>query len=253
MRKILLTILCLCLTIGNPQIINAATGLTVWDEFAESMEKNSKLPSSFGEVADWAKDRFVDAEGWVSGILNSTSRKGYRYNNRPSEPVINAVINGKWGNELSYVKVESTNDEKKHASSIKLRAGGTYKATIYYINDCRKAISAKDVELYIGLPSSVKKKQPVELLAVIASSNTTPEMIYDSVKLKANEDLKISYVNGSMKIYNGGKANGEKLPAEQAFDIGRRIRLGYNSLNGELPAGRKYAGKVTFKFKATRK
>ncbi len=255
MKKIISLLLCFCLTLGCPQVTQASTGLTVWDEFAKSMEQNSKLPSSFGEAVDWAEDRFTDVKGAISGVINSTDRKGYRYNDRPQEePVINAVTNGLWGNELSFVKGACVDDGKIKSSSLTVKAGKTYEITIHYINDCYMQIFAEDVELYIDMPGTVKKGRPVNITAAISSSNTNPKLVYDSIKIKTKDKkpLKLKYIKNSMTIHNNWNTDGQKLNATNAFNINKRVKLGCGALDGTLMAGEDNAGTVTFKFKATR-
>lgn len=247
--------LCLCLVMGSIQPTKASTGLSVWDEFAQSFEQNSKLPSSFGEVLDWAKDRFTDVKGVVGGIVYSTDRKGYRDDELPEDiPVINARIKGIWGDERSFVKVADVSDSKPRSNSITLKKGRTYEVSIYYVNDCPYQIFAEDVELFIDMPKTVKKKKPAQITAAISASNTEPKMIYDGVKLKSKETLKLKYVKNSMQIESeSSQTNGKKLNAANAFDINKRVRLGSDGkLDGTLMAGEMNAGKVTFRFKATK-
>lgn len=252
MKKIFARIICIMIvltcifTSGQP--VQAADN--IWEQFKDGIEKVD-LPEKWNSLIDWTKDRAIDAKGLVGNLVKSTTREGYRYNNRPETPVLNAVINGKWGDERSFVKVADLNDDKPHGHSISLKKGHTYQVIIYFINDCKKTLDAKDVSLFVDLPGTVTKKDRGEVVAILSSNNTEPKIIFDSVILRAKTKVRLEYIDGSMKILNGGKLNGEILSADKTFNLEHRLKLGYDKLDGKLPAGKLYAGKVIFKFKTS--
>ncbi len=245
----------ICILAALTGLISRANSLPVKAESSPrdqltEQAKDSGILDKLDDLMKWGGDRIVDIQGVANSIINSTSRHGYRQNNRPSTPVLNAVINGKWGDERSFVRVIDLDDDKPHGHSVRLKKGHTYKVVVYYINDCKYSKAAKDVSVYLDLPRQIQANNSDKLTALLASGNTDPELIFDSVTLKAQENLKLKYTKGSLKIYNQGQTNGKKLNAANAFNLNKRATLGYNQLDGEIPAGKQYSGKVTLKFRA---
>ncbi len=158
----------------------------------------------------------------------------------------NSISNGKIGDEKNFVgaKVAGANVSTWNANTIKVKDGETYTIRLFVHNNSPKGMEAiaKDVKATFSLPTTVAKSQTI--YGYLDSSNAKPGRIWDEVTLQADENIYLEYVDGSAK-FNNNKGD-FKLPNEV---ITSGAKLGYTSMNGEIPGCYEYSGVVTIDVK----
>ena len=135
-------------------------------------------------------------------------------------------------------------------NEISVEEGKTYLVRLYVHNNRPKGKDAvaKDVAVNFSLGTVVSKEQRVD--GYINSSNATPSKYWDDVVFKSNDGRKfyLDYVEGSALLENNGvgKKPGVKL-SDSVVTSGAKI--GYDSLNGEVPGCYEYANYITIQVK----
>ena len=135
-------------------------------------------------------------------------------------------------------------------NEITVEEGKTYIIRLYVHNNSPKGRDAvaKDVTTNFSLGTVVSTEQRVD--GYINSSNATPSKYWDDVVFKSNDGRKfyLDYVEGSALLENNGvgKNGGVKL-ADSIVTSG--VKIGYDSLNGEVPGCYSFDNFVTIKVK----
>lgn len=158
----------------------------------------------------------------------------------------NSITNGKIGDERNFVgaKLTSGNASVYNANEINVEDGQTYTIRLYVHNNSPKGEKniAKDVTVNFSLPTAVATEQTV--IGYINSSNATPTRYWDEVKLKSADDFYMEYVKGTAQYRN---AKGTFKLDDTVITSGTKV--GYTSMNGEIPGCYEYDGEVTIQVK----
>ncbi|MBR3204381.1 DUF11 domain-containing protein [Candidatus Saccharibacteria bacterium] len=165
--------------------------------------------------------------------------------------VLNSISdNPTVGNELYFVQArEDGTNNLWNPSEMTVEDGKTYVIRMYVHNNNRMgtAMVAKDIAARFVVPTNSAKELSVS--GVLSSSNATPNKVWDDVVLKSGENFHLTFVSGSVKIENKTSISGTTLP--DSIINGDAVKLGYDSLNGELPGCYGYSAFVSFKVKVT--
>ncbi len=135
-------------------------------------------------------------------------------------------------------------------NEITVEEGKTYIVRLYAHNNNPKgeAATAKDTAVNFSLGTVVSTEQRVD--GYINSSNATPSKYWDDVVFKSADGRKfyLDYVEGSALLENNGvgKNPGVKLNDEV---VTAGVKIGYNSLNGEVPGCYGFANYITIEVK----
>jgi len=135
-------------------------------------------------------------------------------------------------------------------NEITVEEGKTYIIRLYVHNNSPKGRDAvaKNVTTNFSLGTVVSTEQRVD--GYINSSNATPSKYWDDVVFKSNNGKKfyLDYVEGSALLENNGvgKNGGVKL-ADSVVTNG--VKIGYDSLNGEVPGCYGFDNYVTIEVK----
>ena len=158
----------------------------------------------------------------------------------------NSISNGKIGDEKNFVgaKVAGAKVQTWNANTIKVKDGETYTIRLFVHNNSPRGMEAiaKGVKATFSLPTTVAKSQTI--IGYLDSSNAKPGRIWDEVTLQADENVYLEYVAGSAN-YNNNMGD-FKLPDEV---ITSGAKVGYTSMNGEIPGCYEYSGVVTIDVK----
>ena len=159
---------------------------------------------------------------------------------------MNSISNGDFGDEKNFVgaKVAGATVKTWNANEIKVKDGETYTIRLFVHNNNPNgtAAIAKGVKATFSIPTNVAKTQTI--VGYLDASNATPTRYWDEVKLVADENIYLEYVDGSA-MYNNNKGD-FKLPNEV---ITSGALVGYESMNGEIPGCYQYSGVVTINVK----
>ena len=182
-------------------------------------------------------------------------RKTFTWADPAPYAVFNSITdNPSIGDERNFVRVRDVTNNV-YVDDITLEDGKVYEIYIYYHNNAdghevgRQAIGIADgVTMTSNFPSIVKPGEVFTANAQITALDTEPKTVWDGVYLRANESMKLTYVEGSALIYNGGALNGQSIGPSYLF--GEGALLGYNKFSGMLPGCNEYAGRVVYQLKA---
>lgn len=173
--------------------------------------------------------------------------------------VFNSISNSKIGDEKNFVgasercvtfigglgKDKICDDVKWYNNTIEVSNGGVYTVRLYVHNNSPKGMDAiaKGVKTTFAIPTTVAKSH--NIVGYIDSENADITRYWDEVEFKSNEEFYIEYIEGSAKYEN---AKGiVSLPDSVILEGGAKI--GYESLNGEIPGCYEYDGVVTIDVK----
>ena len=219
------------------------------------MRKATKSILGVTGAAVIAASTFVPAMVYAWGD-NSGSAKG-----RPSY-TLDEINSGAIDDKITFNSISNQNvsigDEKNfvgakvagqtvttwNADTIKVEDGQTYTIRLYVHNNNRlgEKMIAKDVTANFSLPTNVAKSHTI--VGYLNSSNATPTRYWDEVTLTSDQDFYLEYVGGSAQ-YN----NNVGVFALPDNIITSGVKLGYTSMNGEIPGCYQYAGVVTINVK----
>jgi uncharacterized repeat protein (TIGR01451 family) len=154
---------------------------------------------------------------------------------------------------------------------VTLEIGKEYEVYIYYHNNASASLNkvdmdgdgwpdglARDVRVKSQMPGKLSKGETGMITGTISSINTTPNEVWDSAYMHANDTVYLRYVTDSTVIHNHGTADGHLLNGDNMFGdtgtyLGHKDVLpndGVDSISwGLIPACNEYAGYVTYRFK----
>lgn len=112
-------------------------------------------------------------------------------------------------------------------------------------NDAKKSGIATGTTVSVDLPATTNAKP---LSATIHADNASPKDVTDTLALKSNGTLNVSYVPGSAILYNHGNPNGTKL-SDNIVKGG--VTVGSEKLDGKWLACFDYVGLVFIKVKTS--
>lgn len=174
-----------------------------------------------------------------------------------SRAVFNSITNNAAvGDEREFVRIREKNSGKKFTADAKdegflVEPGKTYEVYIYYHNDAASNTNetgagvATDVRMNSHFTYQVTPEEPGFVNSKIMADNTTPEAVWDELKLISKEKVTLNYVANSAVIHNDWGANGMILVADKFFSNEGAL-LGVDSLNGVVFGCAEFSGYVTY-------
>ncbi len=169
--------------------------------------------------------------------------------------VFNSISNSVIGDEMNFVGAREDTGVNAGAANvwdgneIEVTPGKTYIVRLYVHNNNPNGENAvaKDVTVTFGVPDTTGKS--VEVNGFIESSNATPSEYWDNVRFVSDSNFHLEYQRGSALLENNGIGAGDGIGLSDNV-IEKGVKIGYNSLNGEIPGCYQYASYVTIKVKA---
>lgn len=176
-------------------------------------------------------------------------------NEKPADhATFNSITdNAAVGDERDFVRIEEKSSGRPYSSDVTIEAGRQYEVYIYYHNNASSTYNdeahdyagvARDVRLAASFPSELSAGETGIVSATISASNTDPVAVWDGAYITAKEDVTLSYVEGTAKIYNDWDVNGSVLSTNLFSDEG--TFLGLNELNGIVLGCDEYSGAVVY-------
>jgi len=167
---------------------------------------------------------------------------------------MNSIIdNPSLGDERNFVRIRKVGDPK-FVDEVTAVVGAEYEVEIYFHNNASRTLNASGKGIADGvrmnsiLPSFVAKGTRGEISATIMAANTTPSSVWDETFIRANEDVYLRYVSGSIVVHSNGTIDGKKLSSENLFSA-EGANVGYSiDAPGVLPGCNEYAGYVSYRF-----
>lgn len=160
----------------------------------------------------------------------------------------NSISNGKIGHEFNFVgaRLKTDNSSFWNGNEITVEDGKIYTVRLYVHNNSPLGTDAiaENVRANFVLPNTISNSQTIT--GYLRSSNATPDVYWDEVKLVSDENFTIEYVNGSAKYTN---AIHEFALSDKVVTSSDGVLLGYDSLDGRIPGCFYYDGQVTIEVK----
>ena len=155
------------------------------------------------------------------------------------------------GDERNFVRARlSGSSDFWSTDEITVEDGKEYVISLYVHNDNPKGEDAiaKDVNVQISVPHATSNS--IEINGFIDSSNATPGEYWDNVILKSADgsEFHLEYVDGSAFWESNGASNGAL--SDNIVRTVEGVKVGYDSLNGEIPGCYQYSGYATIRVKA---
>jgi len=148
------------------------------------------------------------------------------------------------GDERNFVGIRESGTTGLWQDTQSVQAGKEYVVRLYVHNNAAPNLNlvAHNVTAKVSLPTSTGKS--IEVQGFIDSSNATPTEVYDHATFTGAQDFNLAYVPGTLKYYNNANGNGFTIPESIFTNSG--AKLGYTSMNGDIPGCLQYAGYLTF-------
>jgi hypothetical protein len=180
------------------------------------------------------------------GAAAAAGLTAYTLQNPASQPVFNMITNNPtYGDERNFLGVRDIANATS-ASSLAIKPGQELALTVYFDNDAKSVSqAATNSKIRIALPASTSKNLTVK--AFVSADNTTPSEVTDSVSLTSSQPVKLVAEPGSARLWNN-VWRGQQLSDSISGSGGL---IGYNELDGKVPAGLAYSGYVTLKVRVS--
>ncbi len=153
------------------------------------------------------------------------------------------------GDERNFLRTRISETHNVWSSNeIVAEDGKEYVLSLYVHNNSPKGTDAiaKDVTVSFSIPGT--SGNSVEVNGFISASNANPSKYWDNVIFKSADgsNFHLEYIPGTALWENNGKAAG-KLSDDIIKSTG--VKVGYNSLNGEIPGCYQYSGYASARVK----
>ena len=177
-----------------------------------------------------------------------------------SYPTFNSITdNPTIGDERDFVRIgEIDADVTELGNEVEVVPGRQYLVYVYFHNNASSTYNSsaydnKGVAWRTRMSSAfstvLTPEEKGTISATITAENSNPLSVWDEAYMttSANKVL-MRYVQGSAKIYNDWKTNGNVMPSSLFTEDG--TLLGLNALNGVIPGCEEYHGIVTYVLQA---
>ena len=184
-------------------------------------------------------------------------RPTYDYSNPAPHVTFNSMTGTpNYGDERNFVTIkEAGAPNSAYTDNVDFAAGKEYTVMVYFHNNARTSLNsaennyagiARNTQMRVQMPANVSAGQKARITGFVSADNAQPQSVWDEAYGSASGNFALRYVPDSATIYSNGAVNGQKLP-ETLYTTG--AKLGYDSLDGNLPGCNQYAGYVTFNVK----
>jgi len=178
------------------------------------------------------------------------SRDTYTTLNPADHVTFNSITdNPSYGDERNFVTIKDASNAGSGGwtDDINVENDKEYYVRAYVHNNAAADLNlvAENVMTNFNLPEYSAKR--IQIDGYISADNSTPGQIWDQAVFSSDTKFSLDYIEGSAKYINNVFTDGTPLSDEI---IGNGVKLGYESMNGEIPGCFQYTGYVIFKVKA---
>lgn len=184
-------------------------------------------------------------------------RTTYTMQNPANEVTFNSITdNPVLGDERNFVRVaEKGSGNNFTGGTLKIEPGKIYEVYIGYHNNAKSSLNesgkgiARGVKVSAQYPTLVTPSQKGKVSAIISATNANPKEVWDEAYFTTDyNEVRLSYISGSAKIYNSFATNGSVLSTAMFQEGGTYI--GMNTLDGVLFGCAEYSGHIIYELKA---
>lgn len=222
--------------------------ITNMTAFAWSDSSNGRPSYSLQEIYERAEE-FSDTPFFNSINIAESDYKWYE------ETFGESLTVDEVANEKNYVIARETGntDTPWATNEITVEDGKTYTIRAYICNDNPhdKDATSEGTRFWFSIPRASGTEANVN--GFISSRNAFPEEYVDYVTFRNEEAFHLEFIAGSATILSNGTVNGSTLSDEVIKTTSSEVDgvfIGYDSLDGNLPGGRRYACNIDIQVKA---
>ena len=148
------------------------------------------------------------------------------------------------GDERNFIGIRERGTRNLWSSNFEVFPGKEYVIRLYIHNNASadSGLIAENVRAMINLPNTTGKV--IDVNSFIESSNSTPNLIWDGIRIYSDRIFNVAYVKGSARFCNNHWGSDGICIPDTILTI-QGARLGYDELNGLIPSGVGYAGYLT--------
>jgi uncharacterized repeat protein (TIGR01451 family) len=177
-------------------------------------------------------------------------RPTFTIENPATYNTFNSITNNpNYGDERNFVTIKDAANTNAGGwvDEIDIVGGKDYLVRMYVHNNAAEnlALIARNVEARFNVPDYRAKR--IQIDGYLSSSNSSPREIWDQAVFVNDKNFRIDYIEGSATYTNNVFTSGTGL-TDSIISSGSR--LGYTSMNGEIPGCFQYTGYVIFKVRA---
>lgn len=184
----------------------------------------------------------------------------YSWGEHAETATINSMTNNPaTGDERNFVRIRKADSEDKFGDNVVAEIGAEYEVQVFVDNNADSSLDSGSGETYAQnirlimqrIPENINKGENVQIKGTITTTNATPEEVWDTAYIQANESISLRYIRNSCRLRTGGELNGKLISDEALFGVGeyyKGTKLGYDRW-GLLPGGGQYGCSITFRLK----
>lgn len=159
--------------------------------------------------------------------------------------------NASYGDERNFTMVKDASNTGigGWSDNLTVQDGKEYLARVLVHNNAASNLNlvAHNVRVAVNVPTT--SGTSIKLDGFLNADNANPSEIWDSAVLSSDKKFNIGYVTGSAVYYNNVFTNGTPLSDSIVTDAGAKV--GYQSMDGNIPGCYQYGGYATFKVKVS--
>ena len=226
--------------------------------FSKFMLGTAVAIATTGAVAPVANvSAWGDNEGGRKGYTLDEINNGVLGDKIVFNSIIDATITGEdgtvysLGDERNFVRARlSGSSDIWSNDEITVEDGKEYTISLYVHNNSPlgEDAVAKDVAVQISIPHETTNS--IEVNGFIDASNATPSSYWDNIIFKSADgsEFHLEYIDGSAAWESNGASNGAL--SDNIVRTVEGVKVGYDSLNGEIPGCYQYSGYASIRVKA---
>lgn len=159
--------------------------------------------------------------------------------------------NPNYGDERNFTIVKDASNAAAGGwtDNMTVQDGKEYLVRIYVHNNAASNLNlvAKNTRVSASVPTDTANSLQID--GYITADNASPQKIWDSVVLSSDKKFNVAYVMGSAEYENNYISGPISLPDSIVTSTGAKV--GYKSMDGDVPGCYEYSGIATFKVKVS--
>ena len=193
----------------------------------------------------WRKDKTSDKQTDRESVASKTSetesvvhekfktwgpeRIMYSWGEHAETATINSMTNNPaTGDERNFVRIRKADSEDKFGDNVVAEVGAEYEVQVFVDNNADSSLDSGSGETYAQnirlimqrIPENINKGENVQIKGTITTTNATPEEVWDTAYIQANEPISLRYIRNSCRLRTGGELNGKLISDEALFGVG---------------------------------
>lgn len=200
-------------------------------------------------------------------------RGRYTWDSPADHVTFNSITDNPFiGDESNFVRVSEykEGESNPHEDNVTVQPGKEYEVWIYFHNNASAGLNAsgkglaQNTRIASSFPTKLEAKDSGVIRGSVSATNATPNAVWDTAFLNADETVWLNYVENSAVLHSStnckgadGKVINPNALFVNASEVGTSTTAGAligcyddESLWGVIPGCNEYAGYITYRVKA---